>query len=265
MQRAAESARWRNFNATVRFIQAMKIEIKNLTKRFDGVTAVNNLSLILEGGKITGIVGPNGSGKTTFVNLLSGFLPMDSGIVTFDDAITVKKILPHKIKSYGITRTFQDIRLFEQMTVLDNILVVLTERNVWCALFECHGPEHLQKAEEALRMIDLWEKRDELASNLSYGQRKLLEIGRAVSMEARVYLFDEPFAGLFPGMAGIVESILKQLRSQGCTVILIEHDMDLIRGLTDYIFVLDSGELLAEGRPHEVLKDKRVVEAYIGN
>ncbi len=243
----------------------MKIEIRNLTKRFDGVTAVNNLSLTLEGGKITGIVGPNGSGKTTLVNLLSGFLPIDGGTVILDDAIAVKKIRPHKIKSYGITRTFQDIRLFEQMSVMDNILVVLTERNLWCALFECHNPGHLQKAEEVLRMIDLWDKRDEPASSLSYGQRKLLEIGRAVSMEARVYLFDEPFAGLFPGMAGIVESILKQLRNQGCAVVLIEHDMDLIRGLTDYVFVLDSGVLLAEGRPHEVLRDRKVVEAYIGN
>ncbi len=242
----------------------MKIEIKNLTKRFDGVTALNNLSLTFEGGKITGIVGPNGSGKTTLVNLLSGFLPSDTGAVTFGDGLTVKKIKPYKIKSYGITRTFQDIRLFDQMTVLDNILVVLTERDVYCALFECHGPEHLKKAEEVLKKIDLWEKREELAANLSYGQRKLLEISRAIAMDVSVFLFDEPFAGLFPGMAETVKSILKQLRSEGSAVIIIEHDMDLIRGLTDYVFVLDSGELLAEGVPNEVLKDKRVIEAYLG-
>ncbi len=241
------------------------MEIENLTKRFDGVTAVNNVSLTLEGGKITGLVGPNGSGKTTLVNLLSGFLPIDGGTVTFDDSFTVKKITPHKIKSYGITRTFQDIRLFEQMTVLDNILVVLTERNVWRALFGGHGPEHMQKAEEALKTVGLWEKRSELASNLSYGQRKLLEIGRAVSMDAGIFLFDEPFAGLFPGMVEIVESIIRGLRDKGCIVVLIEHDMELIRALTDYVFVLDSGVLLAEGRPHEVLNDRKVVEAYIGN
>ncbi|HDH53606.1 MAG TPA: ABC transporter ATP-binding protein [Nitrospirae bacterium] len=243
----------------------MKMEIKNLTKRFDGVTAVNNVSLTFEGGKITGLVGPNGSGKTTLVNLLSGFQQSDNGAVTFNDAFTVKKIKPHKIKSYGITRTFQDIRLFEQMTVLDNILVVLTERDVWCALFECHGPKHLKAAEEALKTVGLWEKRSELAANLSYGQRKLLEIGRAVSMGAGIFLFDEPFAGLFPGMVEIVESIIRGLRDKGYIVVLIEHDMALIRGLTDYVFVLDSGELLAEGLPNEVLKDKRVIEAYLGN
>ncbi len=243
----------------------MKIQLNSLTKRFDGVMAVDNVSLTLEGGIITGLVGPNGSGKTTLVNLLSGFLSNDSGSVTFDGDFTVKKIKPHKIRSLGITRTFQDIRLFNQMTVLDNILVVLTERDVYCALFECHGPEHLKRAEEVLRTFELWEKRDELAGNLSYGQRKLLEIGRAVSMDAEIFLFDEPFAGLFPGMAEIVESVIKDLRRNGFIVVLIEHDMELIRGLADYVFVLDSGELLAEGLPNEVLKNEKVIEAYLGS
>ncbi len=241
----------------------MKIEINNLTKRFDGVTAVNNLSLILEEGKITGIVGPNGSGKTTLINLLSGFLPSDGGSVAFGKRI-VRKIKPHKVMSYGLTRTFQDVRLFNQMSVLDNILVVLTKRDVYCAIRECHGPEHLKRTEEVLKEIELWEKRDELAANLSYGQRKLLEIGRALAMGTSVMLFDEPFAGLFPGMEEKIMVILKGLRDQGRTLVLIEHDMDLIREMADYVFVLDSGELLAEGLPNEVLKDKRVIEAYLG-
>ncbi|MBI5055117.1 MAG: ABC transporter ATP-binding protein [Nitrospirae bacterium] len=242
----------------------MKIEIRNFTKRFDGVTAVNDLSLTLKGGKITGLVGPNGSGKTTLVNLLSGLLPLDSGSISLGNGHIVKKIKPHKIMSHGIARTFQDIRLFNQMSVLDNILVVLTERDVYCAILECNGPAHLRKAEEVLREIDLWDKRDELAANLSYGQRKLLEIGRALAMDARIYLFDEPFAGLFTGMVKKVESIIRTLRDKGCAIILIEHDMDLVRGLADYVFVLDSGELLSEGLPNEVLKDKKVIEAYLG-
>jgi ABC-type branched-subunit amino acid transport system ATPase component len=242
----------------------VKIDIKNFTKRFDGVTAVDNLSITLRGGKITGLVGPNGSGKTTLVNLLSGFLPLDNGALTLVNGDIVKKIRPYKVMSYGITRTFQDIRLFDQMTVLDNILVVLTKRDLHCAMRECHRQEHLEKAEQVLTRTGLWEKRDELAANLSYGQRKLLEISRAISMDARIYLFDEPFAGLFQGMVRTVMEILKELRDEGHIVVLIEHDMDLIRELADYAFVLDSGKLLSEGMPNEVLKDKEVIEAYLG-
>ncbi len=244
------------------------LEIKNLSKHFDGVRAVDDLSLEIEEGKITGIIGPNGSGKTTLVNVLSGMIPQNKGFFIINGEKVVK-VKPHNIAFYGITRTFQDVRLFNQMTVLDNMLVVLTKRFPVSALFEKHNKLYLNKAKEILEKVGLWEKKNELAINLSYGQRKLLEIGRMlatsmVSGEPDIFLLDEPFAGLFPHMARIVESIIKELKEQGKTIILIEHNMGLIRELCDYVFVMDEGKLLAEGDPEKVLEKKEVIEAYLG-
>ena len=239
------------------------IETKNLTKRFDGVHAVDSISIGIKKWQITGIIGPNGSGKTTLINLLSGMLPTDGGVVVVS-GVTIEAMKPHQIYSYGITRTFQNIRLFEQMTVLDNILLVLTERNVFSSLFEKHTKHHLNNAEDVLRKIGLWEKKNQLAVNLSYGQRKLLEIARTLAMKSEIYLFDEPFAGLFPEMRKIVAGIIQELKQENKTVILIEHDMGLIRELCDYIFVMDEGKLLAEGTPKHVLEKRAVIEAYLG-
>lgn len=240
------------------------LETKNLTKNFGGVRAVDDLSISIKKGTITGIVGPNGSGKTTLINLLSGMLSIDKGIIIINNRVKLQKIKPWDISFYGLTRTFQEIRLFEQMTVLDNILVVLTERNVFSAFFEKHSQYHLQKAEEVLSRVGLLEKKNQLAINLSYGQRKLLEIARVLATDAEIYLLDEPFTGLFPEMLKIVSGILKEIKKQGKTIVFIEHHIDLIRELCDYLFVMHSGQLLAEGEPDKVLQKKEVIEAYLG-
>ncbi len=246
------------------------LETKHLTKHFDGVYAVNKLSINFDVGKITGIIGPNGSGKSTLINTLTGMIPMDSGEIIVAGAERLQRVKAHEVASYGMTRTFQDVRLFEQIPVIDNILVVLTERSIWKALFEKHSAFHLEKAEEVLKKVGLWEKRNELAKNLSYGQRKLLEIARVLAMihcgvgDINIIFLDEPFAGLFSEMIKIVTGVMKELRDQGKAVILIEHNMDLIRELSDHIYVLDSGELLAEGKPGDVLARKDVIEAYLG-
>lgn len=159
------------------------LETKNLIKRFKEVRAVDHLSIAIDKGKITGIVGPNGSGKTTLINLLSGILTIDGGLVVIQGT-SLRRVIPHEVPVYGVTRTFQEVRLFEQMPVLDNTLVVLTERNVFGALFEMHSEYHTQKAQKVLEKVGLWEKRHALAINLSYGQRKLLEIARAIAMDA---------------------------------------------------------------------------------
>ncbi|MBI2097943.1 MAG: ABC transporter ATP-binding protein [Candidatus Vogelbacteria bacterium] len=240
------------------------ITTKNLSKHFDGVAAVAKLSLEFRPGQITGLIGPNGSGKSTLINLLTGVLPWDEGVVKIGEDTTLSALKSYVAADYGLTRTFQEVRLFEQLSVLDNILLMLTERGVWPALFERHQSFHLAEAERMLGRVGLWEKRQALANALSYGQRKLLEIARALATKAEVYFFDEPFAGLFPEMAKTVAKILRELRQAGKTVILVEHNMNLIRDLSDRVIVLDSGELLAEGQPEKVLARREVVDAYLG-
>lgn len=246
------------------------LSVKNLEKHFDGVHAVDHLSLDFKSGQVTSLVGPNGSGKSTLINTITGIHQMDGGSVLVGEKTSLSKVFPYDMPSYEITRTFQDVRLFEQMTVLDNILVVLTERGIAGSLFEKHKTFHLEKAEHVLNRVELWSKKDELVSGLSYGQRKLLEIARVLAMthsptgEAEIFFLDEPFAGLFPEMIKIVMSVIRELRDKGKTIILVEHNMDIVRDISDYIFVFDVGKILAEGTAAEVLERKDVIEAYLG-
>ena len=239
------------------------LSTKNLSKHFDGVKAVDNLSLIFERGQVTALVGPNGSGKTTLINLISGVTDFDSGEVLLA-GVAFNKVRAYDITTLVMTRTFQAVRLFEQITVLDNILVVLTERGVFASLFERHKAYHAEKAKEVLEFVGLWDKRNDKVEGLSYGQRKLLEIARVLAMDSDIILLDEPFAGLFPEMAKKVRDVISKLRSKGKTIILVEHNMQLIRELADHVYVLDAGKLLAEGKPEHVLSERKVIEAYLG-
>ena len=239
------------------------LSTKNLSKHFDGVKAVDNLSLIFERGQVTALVGPNGSGKTTLINLISGVTDFDSGEVLLA-GVAFNKVRAYDITTLVMTRTFQAVRLFEQITVLDNILVVLTERGVFASLFERHKAYHTEKAKEVLEFVGLWDKRNDKVEGLSYGQRKLLEIARVLAMDSDIILLDEPFAGLFPEMAKKVRDVISKLRSKGKTIILVEHNMQLIRELADHVYVLDAGKLLAEGKPEHVLSERKVIEAYLG-
>lgn len=240
------------------------LKTHQLTKQFGGVKAVNDLSIAIPKGKITGIIGPNGSGKTTLTNVLTGLHAMDGGSVLVGER-ELTRIPPHLVRTLGLARTFQNVRLFEQMSVLDNVLVALTERRVFGALLERGNDAHRERAEALLTQVGLIAKKDENAEHLSYGQRKLLEIARAIATDADTILFDEPYAGLFPEMVKLVAGIMRELRDSGKTVVLIEHDMALIRELCDHVIVLDAGKLLAEGTPLEVLADKAVIEAYLGD
>ena len=239
------------------------LETEEISKHFGAVRAVDRLSLSIPRGGMTSIVGPNGSGKSTLVNLLSGTLPLDGGMVIIDGA-GLRVVHAYETPEHGITRTFQEVRLFDQISVLDNIIVVLTSRGVFPSLFERTNPEHREKARTILENVGMWDKRDSLAMELSYGQRKLLEIGRAMAMDVRTYLFDEPFAGLFPQMLERVKDIMKLMREEGYTIIFISHNMDIVRELTDHLIVLDSGRLLTQGEVEEVLSSDEVIQAYLG-
>jgi ABC-type branched-subunit amino acid transport system ATPase component len=183
------------------------LKTDSIKKYFGGVHAVDGVSLDFQSGQITGLVGPNGSGKTTMINILSGYVPYDHGTVSImDEQFT--KVPVYDMPELGVTRTFQNVRVFEQMTVMDNLLIVLTKRTVWGSVFDKHTDSHVYQVEEILEKLGLTHQKNNLAKNLSYGQRKLLEIGRALLMNTPIYLFDEPYAGLFPEMVKIVTSIL---------------------------------------------------------
>ena len=243
--------------------ETFALQTVDISKTFGVVRAVDELSIAIPRRGMTSVVGPNGSGKSTLVNLLSGVLPLDGGLVIID-GVGLRVVKAHENPAHGITRTFQEVRLFEQISVWDNIMVVLTKRGIFPALMERMKPSYRERARTILQNVGLWEKRNDLAMNLSYGQRKLLEIGRAMVLDVNTHLFDEPFAGLFPQMMERVKVIMKQMRDEGNTIIFISHNMEIVREMSDHLIVLDSGKLLAEGDVDEVLNRTEVIEAYLG-
>lgn len=240
------------------------LQTRDISKHFGAVKAIDQLTMSILREWLTCIVGPNGSGKSTLINLLSGMLPLDGGLVIIDN-VGLRVVKAHETPDHGITRTFQEVRLFDQISVLDNIMVVLTDRRLLPSLLERTKPRHKEEAQRILRSVGMWEKRDAMAQDLSYGQRKLLEIGRAMAMDVDIYLFDEPFAGLFPRMLEQVKTILKEMRDQKRSIVFVSHNMDIVRELADHLFVLDSGTLLAAGEVDEVLSRANVIDAYLGN
>jgi len=247
------------------------LELIDVSKSFDGLKAVDQVSIGLQKGKITALIGPNGAGKTTIFNLISGFIKPDSGQILYRGQ-NIVGLSPWEIASLGIGRLFQDVRVFNRLTVLDNVLAAFKGQKGEKVMVAILGrgkvlseeARNKEKALELLRFVGLAEKASDLAENLSYGQQKLLSIARLLAAEADVLLLDEPTAGVNPAMIGQILKVARTLAEQGKTVVIIEHNMNVVVEVADWVYFMDDGQIVSFGLPKDVLGDPEVRRAYIG-
>ncbi|MGV6872128.1 ABC transporter ATP-binding protein [Pseudochelatococcus sp. B33] len=239
------------------------LQLTGVSKHFGGIAAANKVNLSLPYGAVTGLVGPNGAGKTTMFNLITGHLRPDEGSVTHD-GVSIVGLSPRAISLRGIARSFQALRLFNHMTVQENILTV-TEQSPWS--FLSSGAEQrarLERSEEILEQVGLAHRRNELAVDISYAEQKFLSLGRILAMQATVWLLDEPASGLDLSSYERFFAILRKHVEAGVAICLIEHNLDIVRGISDRIAFLERGTVLDQGEPERILGDQRLTAIYFG-
>ena len=247
------------------------LQITHLSKHFGGLPALSEVSFQVAPGQVTALIGPNGAGKTTLINCLTGVLRPDGGEIIFD-GVNIAGLPAHRIARLGITRTFQNLRLFPRLSVLDNVLCGLTTLagdSLFQALLRPPGLRHRERrlkltAMEALDTFGLADKAALPAAVLPYGDKKRLEMARAFVSQPRLTLLDEPVAGLNPEETAQIAGLIRQMRLSGKTMVLVEHDMELVMGVSDHVVVLDGGSRIASGSPDEVRTNPLVLEAYLG-
>jgi neutral amino acid transport system ATP-binding protein len=234
-----------------------------LTKSFGGVVAVDHASVELLHGKINGMIGPNGSGKTTFFNLVTGMIRPDSGRVTYGGR-DITRYSPHRIAHTGLGRTFQICRIFPRMTVMENMLVAVRRTRLRELLVGSHAAAEVERARYWLRRVGIDHLERAEARNLSFGQQKLLELAAVFMGDPELVLLDEPAGGINPSLIDRIATLVRELNAEGRTFLVVEHNMDLVMGICDHVIVLDRGTPIAAGPPSVVQNDSRVLEAYLG-